>query len=125
MAMCTVADVRALVNPKSVSDTDITSIITIAGGDIAEDTGASSNSTNSTLCRACLHASVALVLQKAKSNGELANQRQSGDTMQSNNVNADIVFHQEKAAHYIKKYNSSEFSIIYGRVGIGTVDSED
>lgn len=123
--MCTVADVRALVNPKSVSDTDITSIINIAGGDIAEDTGASSSSTDSTLSRACLHASAALVLQKAKSNGELANQKQLGDSMQSNNVNADILWHQQRSEHYVQKYRSSDYAIPYGRVGIGTVDSEE
>ncbi len=124
MAMCTVADVRALINPKSVSDSDITSIIAIAGGDIAEETGVSSSSTDSTLCRACLHASAAIVLQKAKSNGELANQIQLGDSMRAHNVNADIAWHQQRSEYFVRKYLSSDYAIVYGRVGIDTVDSE-
>lgn len=127
MAMCTVADVRAVVDPKTLTDSDITSIINLTSGDIAIDAGVSSSSTDGTLARACIHASAALVLQKMKFNGELANQRQIGDSMQSNNVNADIAYHQEKAANYITKYNNntSDFTIVSGRIGIGTVDSED
>lgn len=124
MAMCTVADVKAIVSPKTVTDAEITSIIALVSGDIAADTGASTSSTDSILIRACTHLSAALVLRKMKYTGELASQRQIGDSSRSNSVTADIAFHVERGTHYVNQYISAntDFSIIYGRVGIGTVN---
>ena len=127
MAMCTLTDVKAIVSPKTVTDAEITSIIALVSGDIAADTGASTSSTDSTLVRACIHYSAAITLQRMKYTGELASQRQIGDSMRSNNVDAQIAYHHEKAQYFVNKYvsaNYDEYTIISGRIGIGEVDNE-
>lgn len=126
MVLCSVAEVKAIVTPKTVTDAEITSIVAHASNLIALDTGASSDaSDNTTLNMACIHSSAAFVLQKMKYSGELANSVQYGTSNQSNNVTAEIKMHQDLASRYIETYKysvSAPFSIIYGRVGPGTVN---
>lgn len=126
VVLCSVAEVKAIVTPKTVTDAEITSIVAHASNLIALDTGASSDaSDNTTLNMACIHSSAAFVLQKMKYSGELANSVQYGTSNQSNNVTAEIKMHQDLASRYIETYKysvSAPFSIIYGRVGPGTVN---
>lgn len=128
MALCSVASVKAIVTPKTVSDTEIGNAIDHASSVIALDTGASTDaSDNVTLNLACVHLSAAYVLRKMKYTGELAAQVGYSDQSQSNNVEQDIAHHHTLAAQYIKKYIYSVSSyppIQYARVGPRTVDSE-
>lgn len=129
MALCSVAEVKAIVTPRTVTDAEITSIIAHASNLIALDTGADSDaSDNQTLNLACIHSSAALVLQKMKYSGELANQVQYGNSSQSHNITAEIKMHQDLAARYSLTYKysvSSPVAIVYGRVGPGTVNEGD
>ena len=126
MTLCSVAEVKAIVTPKTVTDVEITSIVAHASNLIALDTGASPDaSDNMTLNMACIHSSAAFVLQKMIYSGELANSVQYGTSSQSNNVAAEIKMHQDMANRYIETYKNSvaaPFSIVYGRVGQGTVN---
>lgn len=129
MVLCSVAEVKAMVTPRTVTDAEITGIISHASTLITLDTGADSDaSDNQTLNMACIHYSAAFVLQKMKYSGELANSVQYGTSSQSNNVDAEIKMHQDLARRYIETYKysvSAPFSIIYGRVGPGTVNEGD
>lgn len=127
MALCSVTEVKAIVSPKTVTDAEITSIIDLSSLEIAIDTGASEDaSENTTLNLACIHKAAAYVLGKAKTTGELAKQATFSNSSQQNDVENDIKNHFAMAARLVKKYNysSSSSSIIYGRVGVGTVNSE-
>ncbi|MDG6245083.1 MAG: hypothetical protein QCH31_11980 [Methanolobus sp.] len=126
MTMCTVAEVRAIVDPRTIEDPDITDIISHASNIVSLSTGASTESTDTILKMACIHQSAALVLQKMKFSGELASQIKVGSESQSNNVDEDIAKHEEIAQRYMKKYRygSSRYSIPYGRAGIKTVNHE-
>ena len=128
VALCSVASVKAIVTPNTVSDTEIGNAIDHATSVIALDTGASTDaSDNVTLNLACIHLSTAYVLRKMKYTGELASSVAYSDQSRSNKVDEDIAHHHTLSAQYIKKYNYSVSSyplIQYARVGPRTVDSE-
>ncbi len=126
MALCTVADVRSIVDPKTLTDVDITGMISHAGDIVTLTTGGGTDSTDTRLVLACTHLSAAMTLQKMKHTGELAAQIKIGNESQSNNVDADIEKHEHKAERYMKQYRyaTSGYSVLYGRAGIRTVNSE-
>ena len=128
MALCSIADVRAFASPASVSDADITAIIALVSDEIAAKSGGSASSTDTNLKFAGIHASVAAVLKKARSNGELAASVDTGNYKQSNTgLISEIKEHEDAADVYIRKYlyvSMSSFAIPYGRVGRGTVNAE-
>lgn len=128
MALCSVASVKVIVTPKTVSDTEIGNAIDHASTVISLDTGASTDaSDNVTLNLACIHLSAAYVLRKMKTTGELAAQVAYSDQSQSNKVEEDISHHHKEAGKYTQqyKYSVSSYPIIaYARVGPRTVDSE-
>jgi len=127
MALCTVAEVRAIVDPKTLTDSDITGLISHAGDIITLTTGGSADSTDTRLVLACTHLAAAMTLQKMKFTGELAAQIKLGNESQSNSIDVDIVRHEQLAEKYMRKfrYATSGFSILYGRAGIKAVNSED
>lgn len=127
MALCTVADVRAIVDPKTLTDANITSIIQHAESIVTLTTGGSSESTDTRLVLACTHLAAAMTLQKMKFTGELASQLKMGSEAQHNNVDADIEKHEKAAEKYMKQYRYavSGYSVLYGRAGFKTVNSED
>jgi hypothetical protein len=127
MALCTAADVRALVDPKTLTDDDITGIITHTESIVTLTTGGSSSSTDTRLVLACTHLAAAMTLQKMKFTGELAAQLKMGSEAQYNNVDGDIGKHEKAAEKYMKQYRYavSGYSVLYGRAGIKTVNSED
>lgn len=127
MALCTAANVRAMVDPKTLTDDDITSIISHAEDIIALSTGASTSSTDTRLVLACTHMAAAVTLQKMKFTGELAAQIKMGNESQSNNVDIDIEKHEKAAEKYMKQYrfSVSGYSVLYGRAGVKTVNRSD
>jgi MinD superfamily P-loop ATPase len=127
MALCTISDVRAIVDPKTLTDANITSIIQHAESIVVLTTGGSSSSTDTRLVIACTHLAVAMTIQKMKFTGELAAQIKMGSESQSNSVDADIQKHEKLAEKYMKQYRFavSGYSVLYGRAGIKTVNSED
>ncbi len=127
MALCTVADIQAFVKPASVVDTDITAIISLISDEIAAKSGGSSSSTDVNLKFAAIHAGVAAVLKKARSNGELAAGVDTGTYKQQNTGLIDeINTHETEAERYIKKYIASagSYSFGSGRMGFGTTNAE-
>ncbi|MDP2217396.1 MAG: hypothetical protein Q8J68_08930 [Methanolobus sp.] len=126
MVLCSVAEVRAIVDPKTLTDSDVEGIVSHASNVIALNTGASVDaSENAHLNTACIHMSAALVLQKMKFTGELAAQIKLGNESQSNSVDADIQKHEQLADGCMKRYRYavSGYSILYGRAGFRTVNS--
>lgn len=125
VALCSVAEVRAIVSPVTITDNDITSIISHASNEISLSTGASTDaSDNLALNLAAIHLSTAYVMTKMKTTGELAQQYVLKGHSQSNNPDADIQYHKSKSLEFLTKYGASTFRILYGRVGPRTVNSE-
>lgn len=126
--MCSTASVKALVTPKTVSDTEIGMIISHASSVISLNTGASPDASDNVMLNlACIHLSVAYVLSKMKTTGELAASVEYSDQSQSNNVEQEIAFHHKEAEKYMQqyKYSVSSYPIIaYTRVGPRTINSE-
>ena len=124
MVLCTVDEVKAHVSPESLTDDDILNIITSVSAEIALQSGGSQDaSTEAALNLACVHSSAAAVLQRMRSNGELAARVKFGNQEQRNSPDQDIQDHEDKAARYVKKYrHSSGYSQPYGRSGLGTVN---
>lgn len=127
MALCTAADVRAIVDPKTLTDTDLGNIISHAESIVVLTTGGSSSSTDTRLVLACTHLSAAMTLQKMKFTGELAAQLKMGSEAQYNNVDGDIEKHEKAAEKYMKQYRfgTAGYSILYGRAGVKTVNRSD
>jgi hypothetical protein len=127
VALCTAANVRAIVDPKTLSDTDLGNIISHAESIVVLTTGGSSSSTDTRLVLACTHLSAAMALQKMKFTGELAAQLKMGSEAQYNNVDGDIEKHEKAAEKYMKQYRYavSGYSVLYGRAGIKTVNKGD
>lgn len=128
MALCSVLDVRAFFSPDSMTDDDISSIIDIISDEIAAGYDVSSNSTDPLLRLACIHASTAATMRKAKLTGELASSVKSGNYQQDNAVAQDIKDHDDKAANFLTmykyQYNQTSFLLLYGRVGANGVNHE-
>jgi hypothetical protein len=128
VVLCSVTEVRNIVDPKTLTDSDIEGIISHASNVISLNTGASEDASgNAYLNTACIHMSAAQVLRKMKYKGELAKQIKFGNDSQSNDVDSDIKEHEQEAKRYMKMYNlgTSGYTILYGRVGPKTVNSED
>lgn len=127
MGLCTVVEVRAIVDPKHLTDDDIAAIITHASNVVALNTGSSVDADHDLLNTACIHLSAAMVLQKMKFTGELAAQIKLGNESQSNSIDNDIARHEQLAEKYMRKYRyaASGLSILYGRAGIKAVNSEE
>jgi hypothetical protein len=127
VVLCSVTEVRNIVDPKTLTDSDIEGIISHASNVISLNTGASEDASgNAYLNTACIHMSAAQVLRKMKYKGELAKQIKFGNESQSNDVDLDIRYHEQTAEAQMTryKYSTSRHSILYGRVGPKTVNGE-
>lgn len=127
MALCSVDEVKAEVNPRSLTADDISALIERTSKAVAALTGCSvDDSGNDLLNLACIHLTAAAVLRKMRTNGELAARVKIGNSEQQNTIDQDIKDHEAEAMKFIKKYRyAGKFSIPYGRVGIGTVNEGD
>jgi hypothetical protein len=128
MVLCSVEDVRAYVNPKSVSDADINAIIQRVSTEVMTKAEATDES-NAFLIQAGIHGAAAVTLDQAIINGELAASVETPEYKQQNPGFIDMVnSHKKEMANYIQMYRDSiraaNFAIPYARVGIGTVNAE-
>lgn len=127
MALCSVADVRAVIYTKTLTDADITALIASVSADVLDEAGGTDES-NAYLKIAGRNAAYAATLRRMKSTGELAASKKFGNSQQNNAPDPDIKAYEEKAYVYIEKYKDSvrlsNFSLPCGRVGYGTVNSE-
>jgi hypothetical protein len=126
MVLCSVSEVRAEVNPRSVTDEGIAELIIRTSRAVATQTGGNvDDSDNDLLNLACIHLSAAAVLRKMRINGELPARVKIGNSEQQNTID-HIQDHENEAAKYMKKYRyAGKLRIPYGRVGIRTVNHED
>lgn len=126
MALCSVADIKAHVTPSSLTDAEITAIIASASEEVALTSGGSASSTNANLKIAGIHASVAQVLRRMQTNGELAASVRAGNYQQQNSIEQLIGMHELKAEKFVQVYKVSSISLTLssGRMGIGTVNNE-
>lgn len=127
MVLCTVADVRAVVYTKTLSDADITAIIASVSDDILGMAGTTDES-NAYLIIAGKNAAYAATLRRMKTTGELAASKKMGNDQQNNAPDSDIQTYDAMSKEYIEKYKESvgltNFSLPCGRVGYGTVNAE-
>jgi len=123
MALCSVADIRAKIYSSTLADVDITAIIADVATEVYERAG-SSDESNATLILAGKNAACAATLRRMRTTGELASRVKNGNSEAQNTIDKDIQDYEDKATYYIRKYRSSGFSIVSGRMGFGTVDGE-
>jgi hypothetical protein len=127
MALCSVADVRAVIYTKTLTDADITAIISSVSDDVL-GMAESTDETNTYLIIAGKNAAYAATLRRMKSTGELAASIKFGNSQQNNSPDSDIKAYEAKSIEFIEKYKDSiriaNFSLPCGRVGYGTVNAE-
>jgi len=127
MVLCSVADVRARIYSKTLTDTDLTALIASTSEDVLDMAGAT-DETNTDLKIAGKNAAFAATLRMMKSTGELAASIKMGNSQQNNSPDSDIQAYEAKSKEYIEKYKDSvrltDFSLPCGRVGFGTVNAE-
>ena len=127
MALCSVADVRAVIYTKTLTDADITALISSVSADVLGMAGTTDES-NAYLIIAGKNAAYAATLRRMKSTGELAASQKFGNSQQNNAPDSDIKAYEAKSEEYIEKYKDSvklaNFSLPCGRVGYGTVNAE-
>lgn len=125
MALCSPTEVKALALSGKLLDADYQAIINLKSKEIASKTGGDEDqSSNDSLNSACIYASAAQVLRNMQINGELAASKKLGNDSISNSIESVIGNYEAQAEFHIKKYRCSDFSVIYNRVGPGTVDNE-
>lgn len=127
MALCSVADVRAAIYTKTLTDADITAIISSVSDDVL-GMAESTDETNAYLIIAGKNAAYAATLRRMKSTGEQAASRKFGNDQENNAPDSDIKAYESKSLEFIEKYKDSiriaNFSLPCGRVGYGTVNAE-
>ena len=131
MVLCAVDQVKAKVDPQSLTDLDLLDIITEAGFEVsARAGGASTDSNDPYLNQACIHLSVADVLRRLKTNEDLPKSVMQGTGYKlETDVEKDIQLHEDKATTFITRYlwnpsaSNSLGGICYSRSGVGTVDA--
>ncbi len=103
MALCDVAYVKAQIYSSTLADTDITNIIT----EVTEDVLARCNTTEETnplVILAGKYATLAAVLRRMKTTGELAASVQTPGSRQQNTTDEDIKAYETKSEAYISQY---------------------
>lgn len=127
MVLCSVADVRAVVYTKTLTDADITALIASVSSDVLGMAG-STDETNAYLVIAGKNAAYAATLRRMKSTGELAASIKYANSQQNNSPDSDIKAYEAKSEEYIERFKESSrllnFSLPRGRVGYGTVNAE-
>jgi hypothetical protein len=122
MSMCSATEIRAFVSPKKTTDTEIEALITILQPQILA--AAKTSYTGDANLKTCLIFSVcSKLLRKMKFSGELAANKKIGSAQQQNSIDQDIQDFEAQAKEALRAYQASNFKIVYGRAGPGTVDS--
>ncbi len=127
MALCSVPDVRARVYTSTLTDFDISDIIT----DVTEEIlglAESTDESNPLLILAGKNAACAATLRKMRTTGEMAANKKRGNAQEQNTIDQDIKDYEAKAEMLIQKFKDSvtysNFSLASGRMGYGTVNDE-
>lgn len=122
MVLCSIDYVRSKIFTSSLTDLDISSIISETSEDIltlCETT----DETNPLIILAGKYAILAAVLRKMKTTGEMAASVKTGSTQRQNTTDADIALYEKKAESFIMKYTSARSSIFSSptfHAGLGT-----
>ena len=122
MALCSVADVRAKIYTE-MTDADIEDIIEEVSSEVLTLAGTTVES-NSSIILAGKYAAYAATLRRMRTTGEAAASVKHGSSQQQNTIDADISFYDKKSNFFIEKFRTSSFSIVAGRMGFGSVNSE-
>lgn len=117
MALCTVDDVRAHVNPEKISDADITDIISVVSTEILTRAG-STDETNAYLIQAGIHAAAAITLKKARAIGELTSNKTPEFEISFTGIIEEIKQHEAERDNYIKMYKTSIPSYSFSSVSL-------
>jgi hypothetical protein len=128
VVLCSVSDIRVYVNPRSISDLEISNIISRVKTEVHRKAKTTDES-NSDITEAIIHGAVAVTLKKARSNGELAGSVESPESKISNTgIIEEIKTHEEDRDYYIQQYKDSvrytNFIIPSGRMGYKTVNGD-
>lgn len=127
MVLCSVADVRAVIYTKTLTDVDITALIASVSADVMGIAG-STDESNAYLIIAGKNAAYAATLRMMKTTGELAASKKVGNDQQNNAPDSDIKYYETQKEFYIQKYKDSvqflNFSLPVGRIGLGTINAE-
>ncbi len=123
MVLCSIDYVRSKIFTSSLTDLDISNIISETSEDIltlCETT----DETNPLIILAGKYAILAAVLRKMKTTGEMAASVKTGSTQRQNTTDADIELYERKADALISKYmaaRSTTFTSPVFHAGFGTV----
>ena len=124
MPLCSLADVKTIVSPETVTDDAINDIIDLVSLQIATGSGASTDTSNPFLKLAVVHESTAIVYERMKVTGEMADKVQFGNSGQWNSADDIIENHRFLSKRYLQMYKSGGYKVPYGRVGVNTVNRE-
>lgn len=126
MTVCTVADVKAVINTYTLSDEEIQSVINSAHQDIYDKTG-STDESKPDMKLAIRFTAYAYTLRKMKTTGELAASVKIGNDTRQNSPDKDIQTYEEYANYHVRKFLDAaqydNFDGIFGRSGYGTVNN--
>lgn len=111
--MCSVDDVRVHANPKFITDLEILSIISSAETNVLTKTG-STDTTNTYLIQAVIHAAAAITLKRARAKGELASNVETPESKISiTGIIEEIKQHEEERDSFIKLYLNPPQSTVF------------
>lgn len=109
MALCDVDYVRAHIYTGTLSDEDIADTI----AEVTEDILAQCNTTseaNPLVILAGKYATLAAILTKMKTTGEMAASVKTANAQRQNTTDVDIERYEKKSQYYINQYNSASAS---------------
>lgn len=106
MVICSVADVRAKIYTASLSDAEITALITEVSEDVLTLCNTSVD-THATVILAGKYAILAAVLRRMKTTGEAAASIKTGNSQRQNTTDIDIERYEQKSAALIAQYNEA------------------
>lgn len=112
MALCSVDDVRAHVNPEKITNEDITGIITVVTTEILTKAN-TSDDTNPYLIQAAIHAAAAITLKRARAIGELSSNNTPEYQISFTGIIDEIRQHEQARDEYLRLYGQSNPSYVY------------
>jgi len=126
LSICSVEDIRTVINTYTLSDDDLQSILDLAHQEVFSKAG-STDENNPDLQLAIRYTACAYTLKKMRTTGELAASVKLGNDTRQNSPDKDIQTYEDNASYHIRKFlNAAQyenFSGIFGRTGYGTVNN--
>lgn len=113
MSLCSPDDVKNYVKPVSVSDLEITNIITRATKSVLAK-ARSTDETNVDLIEAGIHEAAVMVIKLARSKGELASSVETPESKISiTGIIEEIKQHEAERDYFIQSYKDSVYGSTY------------